>query len=209
MTMKHRARGISIAELMISLGVLLLVLGMATALFTRAYTHHTLTSENMSNEQEARLAMGKINSSLSQASIDQNATDFPGAASFPILPTPFPDTTATPAIAFFRVTTLNPAVLPSPGGEPTLTYNVHIISYDAVNKVVNEYVTDWLTYSTNGASPAPIVLARNVTDFGVTRNVNDTYEYQFQITVNDIQNATGVEAESPYTLIDNVHILQN
>ncbi len=207
--MKRTTRGISIAELMISLGVLFLVLGMATALFTRAYAHHTLTSENMSNEQEARLAMGKINSSLSQASVDQNAIDFPGSASFPILPTPFPSATSTPAIAFFRVTTLNPAVIPSPGGVPTLTYNVHIISYDPVGKTVNEYVTTWGTYSASGPSPAPAVLARNVTDFGVARSPNNTYEYQFQITINDMKNASGYQAENPYTLVDNVHILQN
>ena len=113
-------------------------------MFKQAYTHNTLTSENMSNEQIARVAIAKINSSLSQASSDTSDIDFPA----PNTPAPpivgistFPSATATPAIAFYRVAALAPAAtLPiGAANQPDPAYYVHIISYDPVGHVVNEY----------------------------------------------------------------------
>jgi Tfp pilus assembly protein PilW len=196
----------TIVELLISFGILLLLLGLVTALFARAFTYSTLTQENLSNEQLARVAMARINSSLSQATVDVNSTDTGNGTPAPsvIGSTTFPSATSTPAIAFFRVQTLNPSSIPtSPSKAPDPSYNVHIISYDPVAKQIDEYTTSWANYSTNGALPAPMVLAYNVTDFGITQIT--TSEYQFQITINNITNPS--KPEAPYTLVDNVHLL--
>jgi Tfp pilus assembly protein PilW len=197
-------RGMTIPELLISFGILLLVLGLATALFKQAFTHVTLTTENMTNEQSARVAMARVNASLSQASVDANTNDTSGTPA-PAVISAVPQATSSPAITFFRVGTLDPAAIPTGSTlAPNPPYKVHIISYDPVGQKVNEYVMDYNpTYKSGGASPAPTVIASNVTNFGVMQIT--PYEYQFQITINNISNPT--QAEAPYTLVDNVHLM--
>jgi type II secretory pathway pseudopilin PulG len=202
---KKMHRGMTIPELLISFGVLLLVFGLATALFKQAFTHVTLTTENMTNEQATRVAMAKINNSLSQASVDANSTDTGNGTPAPPVISAFPVATSTPAITFYRVYTLNPAAIQKgTTNAPEPQYYVHIISYDAGAQQVKEYSMDYQTvYLAGGASPAPTIIARNVTDFGVMEI--SPLEYQFQITINNIDNPT--KAESPYTLVDNVHLM--
>lgn len=198
--------GMTIVELLISFGVLLLVLGLAIALFSKAFAHSTMTTENMSNEQLTRVAMARINNSLSQATVDANSSDTNNGTPAPsvIGSVTFPTATSTPAIAFFRVKTLDPAAIPTGStNAPNPPYYVHIISYDPVGRQINEYTTTWATYNAGGASPSPVPLAYNVTNFGITQIT--TSEYQFQITINNISNPT--QAEAPYTLVDNVHLL--
>jgi len=202
---KNTYRGMTVIELVISFGVLLLVLGLATALFKQAFTHVTLTTENMTNEQAARVAMAKINSSLSQASVDANSTDTNQGTPAPAVISVFPTATSTPGITFYRVYTLDPAAIPTGTTlAPEPQYYVHIIAYDAAAQQVKEYSMDYQTvYKVGGPSPAPIIIANNVTDFGIMA-ISPT-EYQFQITVNNINMAT--QAEAPYTLVDNVHLM--
>jgi type II secretory pathway pseudopilin PulG len=206
MNVHSQQRGMTIVELLISFGILLLVLGLATALFTQAFRHSTMTTENMTNEQLARVAMARINNTLSQATVDVNSVDTNNGTPAPsvIGSVTFPSATSTPAIAFFRVQTLNPSAMPTGStNAPNPSYWVHIISYDPVGKQINEYVTTWANYNANGASPAPVALAYNVTNFGVMQVT--TSEYQFQITLDNTTNPT--QAEAPYTLVDNVHLL--
>lgn len=205
---RSRTRGTTVVELLISTGVLLIVLGFAAVLFHQAFTHHTLTTENMSNEQQDRVALARINSSLSQASEEANTNDFPNAPASPVImgATAFPSN--APAIAFYRVASLQLAAVPSPNGPPNPNYKVHIISYDPVGQTVDEFVLDETAYAANAPSPSPIVIAQHVTAFGISEIVPEK-EYQFQITINDVINAaTGVEAEQPKTLIDNVHLMK-
>jgi len=201
-----RQRGMTTIELIVAFGILLLVLGLATMLFTRAFSHTTLTTENLNNEQLARVAMARINNSLSQATVDANPNDTNNGTPSPsvIGALTFPNATATPAIVFYRVQTLNPSAMPtSLTNAPNPAYNVHIISYDPVAQRINEYTTTFANYQAAGPSPAPIALAYHVTDFGVVQ-VTPT-EYQFQITVNNVINPQ--QAEAPYQLVDNVHLL--
>jgi len=202
---RHLHRGMTIPELLISFGVLLLVLGLATALFKQAFTHVTLTTENMTNEQAARVAMARVNNSLAQASVDANSTDTSSGTPAPAVIGTFPVATSTPSITFYRVYTLNPSAIPTgTTNAPEPQYYVHIIAYDAVAQQVKEYSMDYQTvYKVGGASPAPTVLARNVTNFGVM--AISPLEYQFQITINNVDNPT--QAEAPYTLVDNVHLM--
>jgi type II secretory pathway pseudopilin PulG len=202
---RHMHRGMTIPELLISFGVLLLVLGLATALFKQAFTHVTLTTENMTNEQSARVAMARINNSLSQASVDANSTDTSSGTPAPAVISAMPVATSTPTITFYRVYTLDPtAIQTGITNAPEPQYYVHIIAYDPVKQQVDEYSMDYQTvYKAGAASPAPTILARNVTNFGVMAISN--VEYQFQITVNNIDNPT--QAEAPYTLVDNVHLM--
>ena len=199
----RRARGTTVVEILISTTVLLLVLGFAAVLLRQAFTHHTLTRENMSNEQQARIALARINSSLSQASVDINPNDYATPPPLPVIGA-VPKNTSTPSIAFFRVQSLDPSAMPSPAGAPVPSYWVHVISYDSVNQQVDEFVIDVPSYLAGSPSPSPLIVAKNVTNFGVTQ-ITGT-EYQFQITINDIINTS--EAEQPKTLIDNVSILQ-
>jgi prepilin-type N-terminal cleavage/methylation domain-containing protein len=200
-------RGFTIAEIVISLAIMLLVLGLATALFRQAFHHTTLTQENMSNEQLARIAMGKINSSLSQASEDTNDVDEQNAGS---VGKGLPSVIAQSAtsIAFYRVWTLAPATTLTTGvnGQPDPTYYVHVISYDPVGQAVSECWMNVATYNgNNSACPNKSVIATNVTNFQIN-DISSDLEYQFSITVNNINNPT--LAEQPYTLVDNANIMK-
>jgi Tfp pilus assembly protein PilW len=204
---KRRQLGMTIPELLISFGVLLLVLGLASVLFKQAFTHSTLTEENMTNEQMTRVAMAKLNSSLSQASVDANTNDAVGGTPSPAVLVPVPKTTSTPVIVFYRVQTLQPtAIATNSAFAPNPNYDVHIISYDPVGQKLNEYVMDYQTvYSVGGPSPAPIVLATNVTNFGVMQVNGNTNEYQITISINNVLNPT--MQEQPFTLVDDVNIM--
>jgi prepilin-type N-terminal cleavage/methylation domain-containing protein len=203
-------RGMTIIEMIISLAIMLLVLGFATALFKQAYAHNTLTGENMTNEQLTRVAMAKINNSIAQASEDTNELDTGGGTPAPPVIVAFPAATSTPAIVFYRVQALAPAAgLPiGSGNQPNPAYYVHIISYDGAG-TVNEYVTPVANYTGLGPSPPPIVLATDVTDFQVQQVNGNQLEYRLSLTINHVENkVSGVNAELPYTLVDNVHIMQ-
>ena len=54
-------------------------------------------------------------------------------------------------------------------------------------------------------SPAPTVLATDVTNFGVMQVNGNSNEYQVTISINKILQAN--EAEQPYTLVDDVNIM--
>jgi len=206
--MRKRAQlGMTIAELLISFGVLLLVLSLSTVLFKQAFTHSTMTEENMTNEQRTRIAMARVNSSLSQASVDANTNDAGGGTPSPAVLLPVPKTTSTPAIVFYRVQTLVPASIPTGStSAPNPGYDVHIISYDAATQTLNEYVMDYSTvYKPGLPSPAPTILASDVTNFGVMQVNGNSNEYQVTISVNKILQAN--EAEQPYTLVDDVNIM--
>jgi prepilin-type N-terminal cleavage/methylation domain-containing protein len=203
-------RGMTIIEMVISLAIMLLVLGFATVLFKQAYTHNTLTGENMSNEQLARVAMAKINSSIAQASSDTNEADTPGGTPAPPVIVAFPAATASPAIVFYRVQALAPAAaMPTGSGkQPNPPYNVHIISYDGAG-TVNEYVMPVSDYVAAKPSPVPVILATDVTDFQVQQVNSNLLEYRLSLTINHIENkVSGVNKEQPYTLVDNVHLMQ-
>ena len=204
--MRARAqRGMTIVELLISFGVMLLVLSLSTVLFRQAFTHSTLTEEKMTNEQLTRVAMARVNSSLSQASVDANSVDASGGTPSPAVLVPVPETTSAPAIVFYRVKTLDPASIPTGvTNAPNPGYDVHIISWDGVN--LNEYTMDYQTvYKAGQPSPAPVVLATNVTNFGVMQVNGNTNEYQITISINNILNPT--KPESPFTLNDDVTIM--
>ena len=197
------SRATTIVEILISTAILLIVLGFAAVLLRQAFAFHTLTRENLSNEQQARIALARINSSLSQASIDINPNDYATPPPLPVLGA-VPTNTSTPSISFYRVQSLDPAAMPSPAGAPIPSYFVHEISYDPVNQQVDEFVIDVPSYLAGSPSPPPLIIAKNVTNFGVMQ-ITGT-EYQFQITINDVINQS--LAEPPKTLIDNVSILQ-
>jgi Tfp pilus assembly protein PilV len=204
---QHGQRGLTIPELLISFGVLMLVLGLSTVLFKQAFTHTTLTEENMTNEQLTRVAMARVNSSLSQASVDANSTDAVGGTPMPAVLQAVPSATSTPAIIFFRVKTLAPSAIPTGSTlAPNPGYDVHIISYDAVSQKLNEYTMDYETvYAVAGPSPVPQTLANNVTNFGVMQVNGNTREYQLTITINNV--LVPSEAEHPFTLVDDVDIM--
>ncbi|MBV8223294.1 MAG: hypothetical protein JO293_08020, partial [Candidatus Eremiobacteraeota bacterium] len=169
----------------------------------------SLTTQNLTNEQEARVALGVINSSLSQASEDTNEGDeaskgTPGTAIFPV------EAEAATSIAFYRVFTLAPAAALPTGTvqlEPNPAYKIHIISYDPVGQTVNEYVMDPSAYYAAAPSPAPKVIAQNVTAFSITQPPNTAREYSVSITVNNAGANPNLQ-EPPYTLVDDVHVMK-
>jgi hypothetical protein len=206
---KRGQRAMTIAEVLASFTILMLILSFITLMFHQAFTHATLTAESMTNEQLARLAMGKISESLSQASVDTDLADdqnYNGGNTI----LPIEAQTAT-SIAFFRVDTLVPAalaVLPPPNNAPDPTYEVHVISWDPVTQQITECWSTLAIYKTTGCTAAKtVVLATNVSNMTIAP-VNtgvSSQEYQFQLTLNNVLNAT--QAESPYTLVDNVDVM--
>ena len=202
------ARGMTIIELIISMGVVLLVLGLSTVMFKQAFTHTTLTEENLTNEQATRIAMARVNSSLSQASVDANTNDAVGGTPIPAVLVAVPNNAAVSSITFFRVKTLAPQSIPTNSSQaPNPGYDVHIISYNAATQTLNEYTMDYEhVYAVAGPSPNPQILAHNVTNFGVTQVNANNKEYQIQISVNN-QSSNPNLVEQPFTLVDDVTIM--
>jgi hypothetical protein len=60
-------------------------------------------------------------------------------------------------------------------------------------------------YAVAGPSPVPQTLANNVTNFGVMQVNGNTREYQLTITINNV--LVPSEAEHPFTLVDDVDIM--
>ena len=88
---------------------------------------------------------------------------------------------------------------------------MHIISYNAAAQTLSEYtITDPSSayknvYLAGGPSPAPVVLASNVTNFGVMQVNGNTNEYQITVSINNVLNPT--QPEQPFTLVDDVTIM--
>jgi prepilin-type N-terminal cleavage/methylation domain-containing protein len=194
---KHR--GFTLPEVIVAATILLVIMTLAVAEFSMTFAHHTLTSENLSNEQQARVAMAKIANSLSQASqnISVTGTPAPAVINPPTLNLP------TSALTFYRVATLQPAGIGVDAYQaPAPAYKVHIISYDAPAQTVNEYDMNAAAYG--GPSPAPAALAKHVTRFEIIPLASA--EYQINIEVNNIERQN--LAERPFALTDNVKLTQ-
>jgi type II secretory pathway pseudopilin PulG len=181
---RTRAHGFSIAELMVSLGILGLVLLLAAVEFPHVWSHFSHTSQSLDAERTARLAMTRVTDDFRQAMPDQ--TDTPTSQQ-PVV-SPLCPGTCQPAdqvanqasnVQFFRVRDLRgrAASIPTTGGRPTPAYDRVIISYDAASRKLNEYVVP-ATFV--GPSPAPVVIGQNVSNFVVTPKGS---EYEFDLTI--------------------------
>ena len=85
---------------------------------------------------------------------------------------------------------------------------MHVISYDGAAENIDECVTTLTIYNGGGCPVASnVIMATNVTAFAINKVSfgSSSAEYQFQLTMNNVLNPT--QAESPYTLADNVDII--
>jgi hypothetical protein len=202
-------RGLStLVEVLIATGIMLMVWGFSTVLFRQAIAARTITSENLTNEQQARIAMARIDNSLSLASQAFN-TPLPAANS---VVQPMPVGTATQAIAFNRAQDITPSDLATPGGAPGVNYNINIIAYDPVHKQVDEYIVNPASeYWSNTPSPTPTILASNVTNFGIVQvtapqgGTGGGGQYEVYLTINQIDRPD--MAEQPFTIVDDIYLL--
>lgn len=202
-------RAFTIPEVLVATGILLLVLGLTTALFAQAFRHNTLTQENLSNEQLARIALAKVTNSLSQASSNISAGETPAPAIIAEASTAgaVGDGTPAPAIVFYRVSSISASMTTDNNDTPVPIYDVHVISWDSSTGVLNEYVT--LATGYPGPSPTPVALMTNVTDFSVTpldaQNGQPT-NYQIKLSVNRVERQD--LPEQAFSISSNIHIMQ-
>lgn len=159
-------RGLSVIEVLIASTILGLLLTMVMVEFSLAFSHNALTSEKLTNEQQARHAMALLTNSLSLAATDN--TD----ACLTCAPLPAIQDVSATSVTFYRVHNMNPkAMKTDPYGSPQPDYWVHIVSWDFPTKTLNEYQMPYKDFGK--PSPAPIVLARNIQRFEMTPNTDD------------------------------------
>jgi prepilin-type N-terminal cleavage/methylation domain-containing protein len=177
MAMRHN-RGFTVVELLISISIMGIVLGLAVVEFAMVFNHNNLLSANLSAEQTARISMTRVTNELRQAMPD--LTDFPTSNTVVTAPL----TGSSSSISFYRVhdgpggfatpipTTLN--------GDPVPCYDLVTLSYDNVAHTISKTVTLQTNTNCSTASTTTSVLARNVVGFNVTEVTTYLYDIDLQ-----------------------------
>jgi hypothetical protein len=127
MDRRRPSRGLTLAEILWAMTMLVLMLSMALGLFIEGERHYNKTSVDLDAEREARAAMGYTEAELRQA------MPLPGAAAAApvIYPTAWPlgaSPTPTSAVSFYKVDTTKGLAFATTG----TTINMNNIQYDCV-----------------------------------------------------------------------------
>lgn len=162
----NASRAFTVVELLISMSILGIVLGLAIVEFAMVFNHNNLMSANLSADQNARIAMARVTNELRQGMPD--LTDFPTSTTIVTSPTSGSASTVT----FYRVHN-GPGGLVTPmptdvHGGPVPCYDLVTLSYDNVAHTITKTVTLQTNTNCATASTTTSVLARNVMGFAVT-----------------------------------------
>ena len=178
--MRQNRRGFSLVEMVVSMAVLAIVMSLAAMEFKDVIYAHLFDTSHLSVEQQARVAMQKVDEITRQASvIDPGLTSSPGPAVLQ------PASTPGPRLQFTQVSTLQN--LETAGGVPVLCYNLVTIALGPVNTVQANQLLEDIQPVPNSApcgdeTQTPLLLARNVRNFTVS-NAADFQGYQVDITI--------------------------
>jgi hypothetical protein len=183
------ARGITVVEMLITLGVIGLVLTLTVALFQLTTHHFSKTTTDLSGEQEARIAMSRVTKELRQAMPDPNLPPAP-----PVL-APMPSATATPYVQFTEA-------------EPFSSADYRVVSYDTVTIFMStpppgHQYNDLIMKVASPNGPATsTVIGNDVVSFGVQAIYQDTLDITLTVSPPIRQDLT----VKPYTLNTRVFV---
>jgi len=184
--MRHKARGFTLVEMCVAMGVMGIVMTVAAMEFKTVVYTHLFETSHMSAEQQARVAMAKIAGISRQASVVDNQT----VGSNPTPAVTEPSSTAGPRFVFTQVACLgtDPKCLPVSGGVPAPCYNkVQLYLQNTVGAVGGTLWEQAEPFDAAGGpcpsfdySRMPLLIARNVEDFSVTPIPNNTNKLGYQ-----------------------------
>ena len=179
-----KPRGFTVPELLISMTIMGIVLALAVLEFAMVFNHNTLMNANLSADQNARIAMAKVTNELRQAMPD--FTDY-STGQMVVSPTAPPTATAASPVTtvqFYRVHN-GPGGLTTPvptdsAGNPIPCYDLVTLTWDSTAKTITKTVA--LVTNTNcpNAATTSNIIARNVTNFGVTAQTDTLFDIDLQ-----------------------------
>lgn len=163
--MRH-LRGFTTVELLISMSIMGIVLGLAIVEFAMVFNHNSLMQANLSADQNARIVMAKVTNELRQGMPD--LTDSPTSTT--IVTSPLSGSAST--VSFYRVHN-GPGGLYTPvptdvNNNPVPCYDLVTLAYDNVAHTITKTVVLQTNSNCSTASTTTSVLARNVMGFTVT-----------------------------------------
>jgi prepilin-type N-terminal cleavage/methylation domain-containing protein len=168
------SRGFTVPELLIAMTIMGIVLALAVVEFAMVFNHNALTTENVTAEQNARIAMARVTNELRQAMPD--FTDFSNGKPV-VQPTAPPPSTApgqSTVVEFYRVDP-GPQGLSTSGampvdsfGNPIPCYDDETLTYDPVAKTITRTISVVTNSNCPNANTTTDVLARNILNFWVT-----------------------------------------
>lgn len=184
MAASKKPRGFTVTELLISMTIMGIVLALAVLEFAMVFNHNNLMNANLSADQNARIAMARVTNELRQA-----MPDFTDMSTGQVVVTPTAPPTATAGspvttVTFYRVHN-GPGGLTTPvptdsSGNPIPCYDTVTLTWDSVAKTISKTVTLKTNANCPTASTVTSVIARNVTNFGVTAQTDTLFDVDLQ-----------------------------
>lgn len=200
MTMRsgYRSRGFTLVEMLIAMAIMGIVMSFAALEFKDVVFGYLSGESHLSAEQQARVAMAKVDDLSRQASVVDGAAPTP-----PVLQ---PVRTPGPVLQFTKAEDLGPKSMPTPGNMPKPCYDYVTIELEQPAGIVNpdpsqqphtlvEQTTPYdptrLDCVAPNSTPAPPrIIARNVASFVVqpiecppTKSNCQSYSQGYQIDI--------------------------
>ena len=187
MAPRKKTRAFTVPELLISMTVMGLVLALAIVEFAMVFNHNTLMTANMTADQNARIVMARVTNEMRQAMPE--TTDYVAPYPIYVQPTSAPPSTApapVQTVEFWRVHN-GPGGLVTPiptdtSGNPVPCYDDVKLVYDSTNHTITRTVSLKTNTNCPTASTTTDVIARNVTNFGVTAQSATLFEVDLETT---------------------------
>jgi prepilin-type N-terminal cleavage/methylation domain-containing protein len=166
----HR-RAFTLVEMLVAMAVMGIVMSFAALEFKAVVFTYLDADSHLSAEQQARVAIAKVNDLSRQASVVNNANPTPAVVE--------PASTAGPTLQFTKVDSLDPKTMPFLDGAPDPCYDVVTITLSPVSisgdpiAQPHNLVAETVPYPFNPpacSKPADAgirLIARNVQDFTV------------------------------------------
>ena len=177
-------RGFTVTELLISMTIMGIVLGLAIVEFAMVFNHNNLMGANLAADQNARIAMARVTNELRQAMPDLTDSSTGTIVVTPTAPPPSTAPTAVTTVSFYRVHNgTGGFVTPVPtdiNGAPVPCYDLVTLTYDPVAHTNTKTVTLQNNANCPTNSTTTSVLARNVVGFGVSAQTAYLFDVDLQ-----------------------------
>ena len=179
MTTRHnsRRRAFTLVEMLVAMAVMGIVMSFAALEFKAVVFTYLDADSHLSAEQQARVAIAKVNDLAHQASVVDDVD--PEASPTPAIIQPA--STAGPTLQFTMAQSLDPSSIPTPNGVPRACYDVVTVSLApnsvapnpiaAPHNLVEQIEPKEPSRSecTKGVTYGMRLIARNVEDFTVQK----------------------------------------
>lgn len=176
-TSLRSARGLTLAEVMTAMFILVILMSMAVALYIQGSQHFARTSTDLDAEREARAAMGKVAGELRQA-MPPSGSNQPPVVS-PQAPKIFnPSPTPTAQVVFYKVDDIASAVTGTTLNVGSLNYDKVVIEQDPLAAAPPDNLVEYVYDALTGTLKSTSVIGRDVETFNVTPLRPDAYDLE-------------------------------